>query len=174
MGAVEALEEAAVEEGDVGKVAQGLVRILEVLFVAVERVDAVRGLVLRETFVFGKGAVGRALTVLAHALVQGGEKEVLKDALVVGAGIIIEIDEKLGEVLLAEEAWRDQVLLLEEPAENHPGEEADKRRGTVFFVVVTGQRVGGELHLGKRPEIPVGDFVEELLVDGLNVEGEVV
>ena len=77
LGAVEALEEAAIKEGHVGKVGERGVRFLaEELLVAVEVVDVVGGLVFLESLVLGEEAMGNALAVLAHALVKRGEEEV--------------------------------------------------------------------------------------------------
>ena len=41
-----------------------------------------------------------------------------------------------------------------------------------FFVVVF--YVGGEFHLGERPEVPVGDLAKELLADRFHVKGAVM
>ena len=98
------------------------VRILEMLLVAVESIDAIGGLGFRKALVFGKGAIGLALAVLAHALVKRGEEEVLQDALVVGTGIRIEVDEDVSKIFLAEEAFRNEALLFKKPAEDDPGE----------------------------------------------------
>ena len=172
LGAVEALEEATVEEGHVGEEGEGGVGAVgEEALVAVEVIDVVRGLVLHETLVLGEGTVGLALAVFAHALVESGEEEVLQDGLVVGgAGLALGIEalEELGEVGGVEELFRDQVLFLEEPAEDEAGEQADEAGGAAFLGI--GFEVGGELDLGERPEIPVGEFAVEAGVEQLDVE----
>ena len=68
----------------------GVRRFAEEGFVAVEVVDVVGGAVLVEAFVLGEDAVGLAFGVLAHALVQRGEEEVLQDGLIVGGAVVIE------------------------------------------------------------------------------------
>ena len=173
VGAVETLEEAAVEEGDVGEKGEGL--LLgdgEEALVAVEVVDVVGGAVFLEAFVGGEEAVGIAFGVLAHALVEGGEEEVLEDGLVIsGAGLALGVEaiEDFSEVGGVEEFLGDKaVFFFEEPAEDQPGEEADEAGGAAFFRV--GLQVGGEIDLRECPEIPVGEFFVEAGVEELDVE----
>jgi len=88
------------------------------------------------------------MAVLAHALVERGEEEVLQDGLVVGgAGLALGIEalEDFSEIGRVEEFFGDEVLFLEEPAEDEAGEQADEAGGTALLIV--GFEVGGELDL---------------------------
>jgi hypothetical protein len=126
LGAVEALEEAAIEEGDVGKVGEGGVGLVaEEGLLAVEVVDVVSGAVFGEALIGCEDAVGFAVAVLAHALVERGEEEILQDGLIIGgAGLALGVEalEELGEVGGMEEFLGDEVLFLEEPAEDEARE----------------------------------------------------
>ena len=77
---VKALEEASVEEGDFSEVSESFLGSSgEERFVAVKIVEVVGGTVFLEAFVEGELAIGlRSLFLrLAHALVEGGEEEIL-------------------------------------------------------------------------------------------------
>ena len=169
LGAVEALEKAAVEERDVGEVGEGGVRrCAEEGFVAVEVVDIVGGAVFLEAFVLGEAAVGLAFGVLAHALIQRGEEEVLQDGLIVGGTGVVEIGEEGLKVGGVEQFLGDEALFLEEPAEDQAGEQPDQAGGAALLVVRF--EVGGKLDLWERPEIPVGQLAVEAFVEQLDVE----
>jgi hypothetical protein len=126
-----------------------------------------------KAFVGGEEAVGLfGLFVLTHALVERGEEEVLEDGEVVGgAGLAFGIEsfEEFGEGVLVEEFFRDEVVLfLEEPAEDESGEQADESGGAPFLVVLF--EIVREIDLLERPEIPVGEFLVEAVVEQLDVE----
>jgi hypothetical protein len=95
----------------------------------------------------------------------------LQDGLVVGgAGFAFGIEalEEPGKVGGVKKFFRDEVLFLEEPAEDEAREQADKAGGVALVLV--GLQIGGELDLRERPEIPVGQLAIEALVEQLDVE----
>ena len=95
----------------------------------------------------------------------------MQDGLVVGgAGLALGIEalEHFGEVGGVEESLGDEVLFLEEPAEDETGEEADEAGGVALLLV--GFQIGREFDLRERPKIPVGEFFVEPLVEQLDVE----
>ena len=95
----------------------------------------------------------------------------MQDGLVVGgAGFAFGIEalEEPGKVGGVKKFFRDEVLFLEEPAEDEAREQADKAGGVALVLV--GLQIGGELDLRERPEIPVGQLAIEALVEQLDVE----
>jgi hypothetical protein len=140
-------------------------------FVAVGVVDVVGGFVFEEAFVFSEDAVGLATAVLAHALVERGEEEVLEDGLIIsGAGFALGIEafEDLVEIIGLEEFFRDEILFFDEPAKDEAGEQANEPGRSALLVV--GLSVGGEIDLRECPEIPVGEFLVEAVVEEFDVE----
>lgn len=168
VGAVEAFEESAVEERDVGEGGEGGVGVVEFGFVAVEVVDAVGVAVGGEALVEGEGAIGFAFAVFAHALVEGGEEEVLEDGLIVGGALGVEILEESLEVGWMEEGFGDEAFFFEEPAEDEAGEQADEAGGVALFLV--GFDIVGKADLAQGPEVPVGKFFVEAFVEEFDVE----
>ncbi len=174
--AVEALEQTAVEEGDVLEPFQRGIRIAEQGFVAIEVVHAVGVAVPEEAFVPGEDPVFLASGV--HALVECGEKQVLEDGLVVAGFVLVQALQKLWELCFIEQRLGDEPLFLEEPAEDQPGEQADKAGGVVLFVPVgllfrsesAGLGVVREAHFPQCPEIPVCQIPVEPLVQQFDVE----
>ena len=85
--------------------------------------------------------------------------------------------EQAGEGLFVEQTFRDQLLLLEEPDKDQPGEQADERhrwaalRGRVIGVVQRLARGEGDIRIPmKCPVVPVSQFLVELLVEDLDVQ----
>lgn len=67
-----------------------------------------------------------------------------------------------------EKSLGDEVLFLEKPAEDQAREQADEASGAALFGVRF--KVGWEFDLRERPEIPVGEFLVEALVEEFDVE----
>lgn len=104
--------------------------------------------IFEEAFVRNEVAEGLALAVLTHALVEGGEEEILQDGLIVlraVAAVGLEVLEDVGQVGAVEELFRDEALFLDEPAEDEPSEQTDEPSGASFLVVRF--EVGRKVHL---------------------------
>lgn len=166
--AIQALEQTAIEERHVGKLFKRGAGITEVVFVAIKCVYAVGGAVLLKPFIFGKCTIWLPFGILAHALIQRGEEKVLEDGLVVGRAIGRKVFQNPSQVRFGKEFFGDKALLLEEPAENESSEQTNQASGTSFFVVLLD--VGRKIDLRQCPEIPVGEFPVEALVEELDIE----
>ena len=77
------------------------------LFIAKQVIDAVGAFVLLKALVFGESPVRIALVVLAHLLIQSPEEQVLQNALVVAAGIGLELLQDLLQIGFVEQLFRD-------------------------------------------------------------------
>ena len=151
---VEALEKSAVEKWDVFEKIEGGVGIPKQLAVTIE---AVRHEVL---FLFCPAA-------FVHFGVECSEEKILQDGLVENGFVVVDFRwlkafESLGKVTLTKKAIGDQSLFLHEPAKHEARDEANNRN--VILAILFG-RVFGKFRVVQCPEIPVGDFLEEPLVE---------
>ena len=140
--------------------------------------DAAVGIEAAAGCAFTEGAVGSAL-VVERGLVQGGEEEILEDSVIIGGGKVRpgriaggrEVLQQLFQPVFTEEVAGEQAFLLQEPAEDEAGEQADQEQGTLGIGVDLGRRydlaVGDEV---PGPEVPVGDFLVEAVVKRVGVE----
>ena len=154
--AVEAVEEAAVDDGRLLEEVEERVGVGHFVAVAVAREVAVRPV--------GLGAEA----ALGDFRVEGCEEEVLEDGAVVGvAGGAVVVLEERGDLRLREEFGGDQALLLDEPDEEEARDEADD-----VLLRTEGFRAGGwELGLVAGALEPSEEFPVEALVEFLGVEG---
>ena len=102
-----------------------------------------------------------------HLLIERGKEQVLKNRFVVGAFPRIEIVENIIEIVWVKERVRHQSFFPDEPDKNEPREQADHAGGVADFDIFP--RVVWERDLIDRPEIPVGEFVEEAFVEFFGV-----
>ena len=109
---------------------------------------------------------------LVHFGVERGEEKVLQDGFVENGFLVAGLGrgkavEDLRELALVKQHVGNESLLFDEPAEHEARDEADD--ADVILAVLLG-RVLGKLDVVERPEIPVGDFEEEPLVEFGTVE----
>jgi hypothetical protein len=81
---------------------------------------------------------------------------------------ISSIFEHLFEFSFNEEFLRDEALLLQKPAEDKAREQADEAGGASLLTVLLD--IHWKFNLWQRPEIPVGEFAVEALVEQFDVE----
>ncbi len=110
---IQALEQAAVHEGDGGEEPEGFVGVRQQAAVAIEVVG-------HEVL-----AVAAELA-LAHLLIERGEEEILHNGLVVAAILRLEGGKQCGHLARVEQGGGKQALFLEEPAENDPRDKPDQ------------------------------------------------
>jgi hypothetical protein len=156
--AVEAVEEAAIEEGNLGEMRGEGVGIGEERGVAEEAGDAAVAVALALFLAFAAEAA------LVHFLIERGEEEVLQDSAVVSARLGRGVLEQPIDDVSAEEVAGDKPLLLQEPAEDEAGEQADEEDGALLLGAHVARIDDAGVGL-ERPEIPVGDVAVELLVE---------
>ena len=153
-GLVETFKQTAVQKGNGAKQGESGVDIGKFSFVAIEHVRH-EVLVVPAKFTF------------AHFLIQRGEEKILQDGLVENGFVVVDFRwlkafESLGKVTLTKKAIGDQSLFLHEPAKHEARDEANNRN--VILAILFG-RVFGKFRVVQCPEIPVGDFLEEPLVE---------
>lgn len=165
VGAVETLEEAAVEKGNIGKATQRG-GVGEARLIAIERGHAVMGVGCG-----GLAAKAPAAGLVAlHLGVERGEEEILQDRLVVGALLRVVPRQQLLQRGAVEERGRHQPLLLDEPDKDQPRDQADDGDGVARLGVLRAV-AGREVDRRHRPVIPVRQFLVEALVEFADVEG---
>ena len=125
-GFVEALKQTTVEERDRLKQAKGCVGVSEIAFVAIQRCDVIVLPSLASEFA---GNPSAPFIRGVHLLIQRCEKQILKDCLVIGAFLWVNIPEQCCHVVFIKECVRDKSLLLEKPDEDQPRYQADNARG---------------------------------------------
>ncbi|OPY71913.1 MAG: hypothetical protein A4E63_01400 [Syntrophorhabdus sp. PtaU1.Bin050] len=163
---VEALEQAAVQKGDIVKISfKGFLGIDEIIRIPEDIVDHV--VQVPPVLPFSP-ELAASRPILVHLRVEGCKKEVLKNGLVVCAAVEIDKVQQALHDPFVKDRIGNQALLLDKPDKDEARDQADHACGvadiSVFF------RVLGKFHLLDSPKVPIGKLAVETFVQLGDVE----